>query len=125
MLARIGLLFVALVAAAIAGSCGDSDAECDALTREAGGILDEVILASEGPCTQDSDCSLVGHSSACHDFCSRVVLVSSLEAIAQTRVAINADQCREFSRGGCQLEIPPCVAPGPVVCRDGLCSDAY
>ncbi|MEO8182583.1 MAG: hypothetical protein ABI895_27440 [Deltaproteobacteria bacterium] len=107
----------------MAGSCGDVD--CDGLTREAGDALDEVIRASEGPCSQDSDCSLVGHSSACHDFCSRVVLVSSLDAIAQTRVSINADQCREFSSAGCKLELPPCVPPGTVVCRDGRCSETY
>jgi hypothetical protein len=123
MAARLALLFIALVAASMAGSCGEVD--CDALRGEAGETLDEVIRASKGPCTQDSDCTIVAHSSSCHDFCSRVVLVSSLDDIAQTRAAINAHQCREFSSGGCKLEIPPCVPPGTAVCRDGSCSDSY
>jgi len=123
MSTRLGLPFIALVAASMAGSCGDVD--CQALTREAGDALDKVIRASESPCTQDSDCSLVGHSSTCHDFCSRAVLASSLDAIAETRAAINADQCHQFSSGGCRLEAPPCAPPGAVVCRDGRCSDSY
>lgn len=123
MTTRIGLPFIALLAALMAGSCGDVD--CHSLTREAGEALDKVIRAAESPCTQDSDCSLVSHSSACHDFCSRVVLMSSIDTIAHTRAAINAEQCREFSSGGCRLEAPPCDAPGTVVCRDGSCSESY
>jgi hypothetical protein len=121
MTSRLFLPCVALFAALMGGSCGDVD--CDALTRDAGDALDEVIRASASPCTEDSDCRIVAHASACHDFCSRVVLVSSLERIAQTRAAINADQCREFSDGGCRLEIPPCVSGGAAVCRDGRCGE--
>jgi hypothetical protein len=123
MTARLALLFVALTAASMAGSCGDVD--CDALTREAGDTLDKVIRASEGSCTQDSDCSLVHHASDCHDFCSRAVLVSSLDDIAQTRAAINADQCRAFSNEGCVLKAPSCDPLSTVICRDGSCIESY
>jgi hypothetical protein len=122
MTTRFALPLLALVAAAMAGSCGDVD--CSGLTRDAGAALEKVIGASASPCTQDSDCSLVAHASACHDFCSRVVLASSVEAIAQTRAAINADTCREFSSASCRLEIPPCAPPGSAVCRDGSCTES-
>jgi hypothetical protein len=124
MTVRLTLIFVALVAALTANSCVD-DVDCDALTREAFDALDEVIRSAQGPCTNDSDCSLVGHSSACHDSCSRVALASSLDAITQTRAAINTERCGAFSSGSCTLIHPPCDAPGTAVCRNGSCSESY
>ncbi len=124
MVARLALIPAALAAASLAASCGD-DVDCEALERQAFDTLDEVISASQGPCTKNSDCTIIGHSSACHDSCSRVVLGSSLEAISATRAAINASQCREFSSAECKLEIPPCEAPGNAVCLGGVCIEAY
>jgi len=124
MVVRLALISVALAAASLAASCGD-DGDCEALQRQAFNRFDEVIRASRGPCTEDSDCTIIGHSSACHDSCSRVVLASSLEALSATRTAINERQCREFSMAECNLEIPPCVPPGNAVCVDGICSEMY
>jgi hypothetical protein len=123
MVARLALIPIVLFAASLAASCGD-DADCEALERQAFDTLDEAIRASRGPCTKDADCTIIGHASACHDSCSDVVLASSLEAISATRTAINAHQCREFSKAECTLESPPCVPPGNAVCVDGTCSEA-
>jgi hypothetical protein len=122
MVARLALLPIALATASLAASCGD-DGDCKALERQAFDSLDKVIRASRGPCTKDSDCAIIGHSSDCHDSCSRVVLSSSLEALSATRTAINERQCREFSRAECKLEIPPCAPPGNAVCLDGVCNE--
>ena len=122
MVMRLALIPVALAAASLAASCGD-DGDCEALQRQAFDRLDEVIRASRGPCTKDSDCTIVGHSSACHDSCSRVVLASSLETLDATRTAINEQQCREFSGAECRLVIPPCVPPGNAICLNGTCSE--
>jgi hypothetical protein len=124
MVVRLALIPVALAAASLAASCGD-DGDCEALQRQAFNRFDEVIQASQGACTKDSDCTIIGHSSACHDSCSRVVLASSLETLSATRTAINERQCREFAMAKCSLEIPPCVPPGNVVCLDGMCSEMY
>lgn len=124
MAVRIALILAALATASLAASCGD-DGDCETLRRQAYDRLDEVIRASAGPCTQDSDCTIVAHASACHDSCSRVVLASSLETLAATRAAINEEQCREFSRSECTLEAPACDAPGGAVCLDGICSETY
>ena len=121
-MARLALIPIALAAASLAASCGD-DGDCETLRRQAFDTLDEAIRAARGPCTRDSDCTITGHSSACHDSCSRVVLSSSLEALAATRSAINERQCREFSSAECKLEIPPCAPPGNPVCLDGVCSE--
>jgi hypothetical protein len=122
MVLRLSLIPIALAAASLA-SCGDGD--CEALQRQAFNRLDEAIRASRGPCTKDSDCTIISHSSACHDACSRVVLASSLETLSATRTAINERQCREFSMAECRLEIPPCAPFGNAVCLDGVCSDQY
>lgn len=124
MFARVAFIPIAFATACLAASCGD-DSNCDALQRRAFDTLDEAIRASGGPCTQDSDCTIVGHSSACHDSCSRVVLASSLGALSATRDAINESECREFASSECKLVVPPCVAPGNAVCLDGVCSEAY
>ncbi|HTV23085.1 MAG TPA: hypothetical protein VMG12_30560 [Polyangiaceae bacterium] len=125
MVARLALIPIALATVAfLAASCGD-DGDCEALQRQAADTFDAAIRASQGPCTRDSDCTIIGHSSACHDACSRVVLSSSLDALAATRADIDEHQCREFSNAGCQLEVPPCDAPGSAVCVDGVCSEMY
>jgi hypothetical protein len=124
MVSRLPLIPIALAAAWVAASCG-GDSDCEMLERRAFDTLDEVIRASRGPCTKDSDCTTIDHSSACHDSCSRVVLGSSLEALSATRNAINESECREFSRAECKLEIPPCVPPGNAVCLEGVCSEIY
>jgi hypothetical protein len=126
MVVRLYLIPAVLAAASVGASCGDDgDDDCEALQSQAFNRFDEVIRASQGPCTQDSDCVIIGHSSACHDSCSRVVLTSSLEILAATRTTINERQCRDFSMAECRLEIPPCVPPGNAVCLDGICSEMY
>jgi hypothetical protein len=124
MVVRLALIPLALAAASVAASCGD-EGDCEALQRQAFDRFEEVIRASQGPCTADSDCTIISHSSACHDSCSRVILASSLETLSESRTAINERQCREFSMAECRLEIPPCVPPGNAVCLDGTCSEMH
>jgi hypothetical protein len=95
---------------------------CEGQTNASSAAIGAAVDAADRSCSRDSDCVLIGLSSACWHGCGAVVSSASKPQLESIMDEQSRTACAGFTTRDCTLVIPPCVSPGSAACIAGECS---
>lgn len=82
------------------------------------------VTASASLCGADTECKWVSTNTTCSVACGASIADSRADDLAEGLAAIDSAVCGDFA-GHCPgPALPPCAAPRPLACTNGLCADA-
>ncbi len=82
------------------------------------------VLETAPMCVADTECKWVSTNTTCSVACGAGIGNSRADDLAEGLAAIDSAVCGDFA-GHCPgPALPPCAAPRPLACTNGLCADA-